>query len=267
MPAWSGAAPRRAGPVGKEPDVIFRKARPSHTTADLDAADRRRRSLLPEGETPTWLGDPPGDSGSGSPTPVRPPGAPAHLGPYDADEVESGDDPAAAGRIDLGGLQIPRVAGIEVRMLIDQASQVVVAALLAQGDSVLELRAFAAPRSTGLWDENRHEIAAEATRAGGMVTEANGPFGLELKVVVPTQTAGGHQATHTKRFVGVDHPRWFLRGTLNGPAASDPHVAGPLLAAMSEVVVVRGKSPMVPRDMIPLKHADAPRAASPYDGH
>lgn len=174
-------------------------------------------------------------------------------GPFDADEVEMPDDPASVGRVDLGGLQVPALPGIELRLQIDEASQAVVAALLVREDSALELRAFAAPRSTGIWDELRREIAADATRRGGVATEATGPFGPELKVVVPARTPEGRQVTRTSRIVGFDGPRWCLRGTLVGRAATDPSAAGPLLHAMSHVVVVRGKEPMAPLEMIPLR--------------
>jgi hypothetical protein len=254
-----------------EPDVIFRKARPSHAASDHEGG-RRRRDRLPDGEAPVWLGDP-HESGESAGTPVghRPAGGspagrwsgdPASRGPYDVDDVEHGSEPAAVGRIDLGGLQIPTMQGIEVRLQVEESSQSAVAALLVQGDSALELRALAAPRSEGLWEEIRREIATQTTRRGGIVTEATGPFGRELKVVVPTQTDAGRHATQSSRIVGVDGPRWFLCGTLIGRAATEPQLAGPLLAAMSEVVVVRGKGPMAPRDLIPLRIPESARMVS-----
>jgi hypothetical protein len=55
------------------------------------------------------------------------------------------------------------------------------------------------------------------------------------------------------RFVGVDGPRWFLRGLFAGAAAADPAAAAPLEAVFSQVVVVRGDHPMPPRDLLELK--------------
>jgi hypothetical protein len=54
------------------------------------------------------------------------------------------------------------------------------------------------------------------------------------------------------RFLGVDGPRWFLRGTLTGPAASSPEEAAALEEAFRAVVVVRGTAPMPVRDALPL---------------
>ncbi len=238
--------------------MIFRKAQQSHTTSDLDARDRRRRGRRGADEA--------GSDGAQSPEEYpgeagRAPGVaagPNHPGPYDAAEMDHEDD---VGRVDLGALKVRIFDGIELRLQVDEATQQVVAALFVQGDSALEMRAFAAPRSAGLWDEIRREITAETTRRGGVVTEGSGPYGAEIKVVVPTQAPDGRQVSQASRIVGVDGPRWFLRGTLVGRAAAEADVAGPLLAAMSQVVVVRGKAPMAPRDMIPLKLPDAARTA------
>ncbi|WP_020575709.1 DUF3710 domain-containing protein [Actinopolymorpha alba] len=248
--------------------MIFRKANvPTSTTGDLDGRDRGRRGRRIKDDVPTW----PEEESAGELTDVpSADGARARSskdhGPYDASEVDSVHDPLAAGRVDLGGLQVRAIEGIELRLQVDEASQAVVAALFVRGDAALELRAFAAPRSSGLWDEIRREIAVETTRRGGVVTETTGPFGTELKVVVPTRTPDGQQVTQASRIVGVDGPRWFLRGTLIGRAAADPEAAGPLLAAMSEIVVIRGKAPMAPRDMIPLQIPEAARMVAPGAG-
>ena len=98
--------------------------------------------------------------------------------------------------------------------------------MLAGPDSGLELRAFAAPRCDGIWDEVRKDIAAEATKRGGTATELDGEFGTELKLVVPVQTPDGKQATQTSRIVGVDGPRWLLRGTFLGKSAREPDPEG-----------------------------------------
>lgn len=242
--------------------MIFRKANPSHTDSDLDSRDRRRRGRRRDDDVPTWPQEDVAEEAPSAPSSGSASAERGH-GPYDASEVESVDEPFEVGRIDLGGLQVHPVEGIELRLQVDEASQTVVAALLVQEDSALELRAFAAPRSGGLWDDIRREIAAETTRRGGVVTEATGPFGDEIKVMVPTRLPDGQQATQASRIVGVDGPRWLLRGTLIGRAANEPEAAGPLLAAMAQVVVVRGRNPMAPRDMIPLRLPDAARQLGP----
>lgn len=226
--------------------MIFRKSEKSQYSEQLDEQYRkrgRRRREREEADPYAHL------TGGGGDRP-RPPKQPDHPGPYDVSEIDISDD--SPHRIDLGGLVITPMQGQELRLQIDEASQTVVAALLVMGDSALELRAFAAPRSSGLWDELRKEISSETTRRGGVVTENRGPYGTELKVIVPVRAPDGTQASQVSRIMGIDGPRWFLRGTLVGRAASEPQVAAPLLQALSQVVVVRGKAPMAPRDMIPL---------------
>lgn len=55
------------------------------------------------------------------------------------------------------------------------------------------------------------------------------------------------------RFVGVDGPRWFLRGVISGQGAVQPEAAGLLETVFRDTVVVRGEGPMAPRDPIVLK--------------
>lgn len=86
-----------------------------------------------------------------------------------------------------------------------------------------------------------------------MVNENIGPYGPEVKVTVPTRGPDGKQATQVSRILGVDGPRWMLRATIVGRAANEPALAAPLLQALSHVVVVRGKAPMAPREMIRLR--------------
>ena len=66
----------------------------------------------------------------------------------------------------------------------------------------------------------------------------------------PNQPASGVRPI---RFVGVDGPRWFLRGLLAGAAAVDPAAAAPLEAVFRETVVVRGDHPVPPRELLELR--------------
>ena len=173
------------------------------------------------------------------------------VGPWDADEREVDTED---GRIvDLGGLIITGRPNLELRLQTDQASGAVGAAMLVGKDGAVELRAFAASRSGGVWDDIRREIAAEASNRGGTATEADGPYGPELRLKVPVQTPDGRNATQTSRIVGIEGPRWLLRVTYLGNAATTPNPDGPLESAVRDVVVVRGGVAMAPREMIPLR--------------
>ncbi|MFF4159061.1 DUF3710 domain-containing protein [Streptomyces sp. NPDC001678] len=171
-------------------------------------------------------------------------------GPWDASEV---GDPAE-GRVDLGGLFVPGVEGMELR--VEVAGDAIVAATVVLRDSAVQLQAFAAPKREGIWGEVREEIAAGITQQGGVVDEVEGPLGWELRAQVPVALPDGTQGVQLVRFIGCDGPRWFLRGVISGQGAVQPQTAGLLEQVFRDTVVVRGESPMAPRDPIVLKLPD-----------
>ncbi|MBC7372473.1 MAG: DUF3710 domain-containing protein, partial [Frankiales bacterium] len=83
-----------------------------------------------------------------SPPPPRP------SGPWD--DADAPED--EINRIDLGGLLIPVPADTEVRVDVSPEGEVV-AATLVFAESSMQVNAFAAPRSYGIWGEVREEIA------------------------------------------------------------------------------------------------------------
>jgi hypothetical protein len=172
----------------------------------------------------------------------------AGSGPWDA--AHAPQDGRA--RLDLGALLIPASAGAEIRVEVNEAQQVV-AATVVSGSSSLQLLGFAAPRSSGIWDDIRGEIAASVRADGGEAEEVEGFLGTELRARAVGRDANGAQVSQLLRFVGVDGPRWFLRGVFTGPAATDPQQARPLEDIMRDVVVVRGDEAMAPRDALPLR--------------
>jgi hypothetical protein len=143
-------------------------------------------------------------------------------GPYDVDDAP--EDGLA--RIDLGSLRLPAIPGMDLRVELN-AAQKVIAATLRSGESLLQVAAFAAPRMAGIWDDVRSEIASGASGQGGSLKEVEGPFGPELAGTIlaapppqPGQPEPPKPARVPARFVGVDGPRWFLRGMITGPAAA-----------------------------------------------
>jgi hypothetical protein len=173
-------------------------------------------------------------------------------GPFDSGEVDP-ETLEAEDRIDLGALVITGLPGMELRLQVDEQSGQVQAILLVLEDSALELRAFAAPKTSGIWTEVRREIAAEATRMGGTASEAEGPFGTELVLVVPVEDPEGQIFSQTSRVIGIEGPRWLLRATVLGRAAVEPDAAPPMEQALRNVVVVRGSEPMAPRESLGLR--------------
>ncbi|RYJ07615.1 MAG: DUF3710 domain-containing protein, partial [Actinomycetales bacterium] len=167
-------------------------------------------------------------------------------GPWDAADAPAGE------RVDLGALQIPVHEGYAIQVPPEEGTTDRLAVLLVTAESVLELRAFAAGRTGSLWEEVRNDLKAEVDRLGGQHTEAPGPFGTELRTGIPAELPDGQEGVQPGRIIGVDGPRWFLRGTLLGLAAFDDDAAEPLVAALRDVVVVRGSGPMMSREALPL---------------
>jgi len=172
-------------------------------------------------------------------------------GPWDVN-----DDVPPAERIDFGSMQVPIVDGCEVQvsMADDQVAWITVV----RGESGLQLQAFAASKTGDLWADVRQEIAAEVAKAGGHSEEADGPFGVEVhaQIASPEPVPGAAGGLHPVRFLGVDGPRWFLRGVISGPAASQAEIAAPLEQVFADVVVARGDHPVPPRDMLEIRLPD-----------
>jgi hypothetical protein len=173
-------------------------------------------------------------------------------GPWD--EADAPDD--GLPRIDLGSIRLPALAGMDLRVELDP-QQRVVAATLRAGDSQLQVAVFAAPRAVGIWDDVRGDLARSASGQGASLKEMEGPFGPELAGTimalpqpVPGSATPGQPVRQAARFLGVDGPRWFLRGVLTGPA--DDSRAAELEEAFRQIVVVRGAEPMPVREQLPL---------------
>ena len=167
-------------------------------------------------------------------------------GPWDSREQYP-----QANRIDLGSLLIPVNPGQEVQLNV--AGEQIVAASVTAAEGGLQVQAFAAPKSGGLWEDVRAEIATEIGSLGGRAQEADGAFGTELQAHVPTEPGNPGSELQPARYLGVDGPRWLLRGTISGPAASDPALAGALEEVFAGIVVVRGDHPAPPRDLLAIE--------------
>jgi hypothetical protein len=172
-------------------------------------------------------------------------------GPWDSEEEGRPTDQRP--QLDLGALLIPGAPGMEIRVDVDQASQRPVAVNLVMGQGALQLQAFAAPRTLGLWDEIREELLTGLTAHKGSPREVDGPLGPELHATVTANGPDGKTVRQPVRFIGVDGPRWFLRGVLSGRALTDPGLANRLLDVFRAVVVVRGTEAMPPRELLPLR--------------
>jgi hypothetical protein len=166
-------------------------------------------------------------------------------GPWDERDAPVDDQV----RVDLGALRVPVSPGIDLRLEMNDAQQVI-AANLSGRDGHMQLGVYAAPRNEGIWDEVRAEITASMNAQRGTPRErADGPFGPEVQGKLP-DPGGGMVPV---RFIGVDGPRWFLRAMIVGPAATDAAKAERFERALRNVVVVRGNEPYPAREPVALR--------------
>jgi hypothetical protein len=208
----------------------------------VDDRSARRAALLedlePTGpEQPARAGTPQ----AAATEPTRPQLPPGFAGPYDI-----ADAPAGVRRLDLGSLLIPAVDGVEIRVQAGENGTIAQLELV-DGANTLQLGAFAAPRSEGIWDEVRQEIRRSLFDDGVGAEEVAGQWGAELRARLRTPTG-----IDDLRFIGVDGPRWMLRAVLRGPAAIDPSQAVLLMACLSGTAVRRGEEARPVRESLPL---------------
>ncbi|GAA1489572.1 DUF3710 domain-containing protein [Brachybacterium sacelli] len=196
---------------------------PAEGTAD-DSAEERAEQDAPEQARPEHLED----------------------GPYDEDDAPEDD------HVDLGGLRVPTIDGMELRMEVDQRSGSVTGANLVIGGSSLQVQAFAAPKSRGLWDEVRTSLRDSVVKQGGTAETRDGVFGTELITRLPVKRSDGRTGYRPARFIGIDGPRWFLRAILTGKALGDAEQSRTFETLISRLVVVRGGEAMAPQELIGL---------------
>lgn len=173
----------------------------------------------------------------------KPPDVATTKGPFDL--IDAPDDDST--RVDLGALRVP-VSDLEMRVDVNEAQEVVSVTLVGQTGH-MQLGVFAAPRSEGIWDEIRAEIAESvAEQHGTAADDESAEFGIELVGRLP-----GEGGPTPVRFIGVDGPRWMLRAMLVGPCAVDSKKGEPFIEVFRQTVVVRGTDPLPVREPIALR--------------
>lgn len=170
-------------------------------------------------------------------------------GPFDHDEVQENPNQA-----DFGAIRFVPIPDVEVRLEIDEQSQRVLALQFEVANSNIQVQAYAAPKSEGLWHSVRAQIEQSVQAQGGQTEERLGSFGPELLAKLPLLDDKGSQVGHRfARFIGVDGPRWFLRGMIGGAAINDPAAASQVDQVFRNLVVYRGNEPVPPRELLTLQ--------------
>lgn len=179
-------------------------------------------------------------------------------GPFDIAEV-----PDLSLYLDVGALKVRALPDVALRLEVDKATNKPAAVTMVKGRGAVQLRAFAAPRSGGLWEKSRADILQQVASAGGQAKEVDGAFGVEVQAAMPVQSAEGEAAgLQPMRFVGVSGPRWMLQGVFMGEGAV-PDAAGDLDAALRSVVVDRGEEAMPVGAVLPLVMPEQPGQEQP----
>lgn len=198
-------------------------------------------------------------------------------GPWDSE-----DSYPELQRLDFGAMRVPVGPGLGFQVNfeateVDEEGNPLdgrpVAVLVQHAESVLQLQAFAAPKRSGIWEDIRKETAAEIEeQAQGQTQQGDGPFGPELLAMIPAplteevlaempqevreqipaEVMEQGYAWQPIRFLGVDGPRWFLQGVVQGAAIEDEEQWQVLEDVFRNIVVVRGEQPMPPRELLEL---------------
>lgn len=161
-------------------------------------------------------------------------------GPFDAAEVGILNP-----YLDFGSIRIQPRSDMQIRAEVEDANKRVVAITIEINGHTLQLQAFAATRSEGLWLATVEGLAKTISEQGGTTTKRTGSLGIELLAEVSAQQK-------TSLFIGCDGPRWFLRGLINGPDLTGPGYAD-LISVFRATVVNRGETALPPGDLLPLK--------------
>jgi hypothetical protein len=161
-----------------------------------------------------------------------------YAGPHDVSEAP--DD--GINRLDLGSIRLPVPDGAQLQVEVDQ-NKAVRAVHVVTPVGQLTVNAYAAPKSGGLWREVSAELAEQLRGDGATVRTTKGEWGLEVLAALGEVSL---------RFVGVDGPRWMLRGVVAGPPEVAEKSAHALHDLVRGTVVVRGSQPMPVRTPLQL---------------
>ena len=165
-------------------------------------------------------------------------------GPFDVADFEDDGIP----RIDLGSVKVPVPDGSQVQVEMDPEAGGVRAVHVVTEQGQITVSAYAAPRSGGLWREVSTELADQLRTDGAKVTIGRGVWGLEISAII------GDVAL---RFVGVDRPRWMLRGVIAGPQSEAAAAVEVLREIVRRTIVDRGDAPMPVRTPLTITLPEA----------
>jgi len=160
-------------------------------------------------------------------------------GPFDeADAPQDG-----LSRLDLGSVRVPVPDGAQLQVEVDPSGPVRAVHLVTPIGQIT-VSAYAAPRSGDLWPEICEELVSQLHNNNARVIKESGEWGTELAATANNVVL---------RFVGVDGPRWMLRGVVAGPGEHNVMASDLLRNVIRGTVVVRGDSAQPVRTPLPVE--------------
>jgi hypothetical protein len=179
----------------------------------------------------------------------------ATAGPFDITELIQ-----VRPSIDFGAIQVPMRDDLVYKLEVEEATSRIVALTVDHRGSTLQLQAFSAPGAQGVWHEIRSALEHSIASQNGKTEIVVGPLGPELDAQIPIASGGYRLA----KFIGVDGPKWFLRGVISGIALGDTLSMSHIIDIFRSVAVVRGNAPMPPKELLELvAPAGAQKSVSP----
>ena len=109
--------------------------------------------------------------------------------------------------------------------------------------SALELGAYARPAERRTVGGAARGDRRGATAEGGSASLIEGPFGVELRRLVPVTTPDGEQGYQPSRMWVAEGPRWLLRGIVYGQAAVEEDPDSPVVARRAVRIPERRRPP------------------------
>jgi hypothetical protein len=171
-------------------------------------------------------------------------------GPFDVEEFDDATV-VTVGRHDLGSVLIPENDAAELAIEVNQQG-VPTMVWMVTPNGRYNITAYAAPKTGNLWREVVTEIAESLRNDSAQVSVEDGPWGRE---VVGVMTKGPEPVV--MRFVGVDGPRWMVRGAAIGTPESADAIAADVRNALADTVVRRGDTPQPVRAMLNLQLSES----------
>lgn len=172
----------------------------------------------------------------------------SELGPLDLAEVASLENV-----IDFGALKLPNLnRNLAIKVELEEDTRRLVALTLQTQGSMLQISLFSAPKNSPVWHEVLEVLVSSLESQGANVEPVIGSFGRELMVSMRVPSEDGNNVQQQIRFIGVDGPRWLLRGSITGEALSNLSEQAEVERIFRSIIVDRGAEALPPRALVPL---------------